>query len=97
MGYSEDTKTSKYVATNEKAIELFNEKHKKGGDQLAGSDSSFSSSQNTYGIDGYIPDLEWSEEEEKKVLYIIDTKLMPFVLLMTFVLNMDRTNICKYL
>ncbi|RCH78597.1 hypothetical protein CU098_004880, partial [Rhizopus stolonifer] len=44
-------------------------------------------------VDGYFADLEWSEEEEKRVLWIIDTRLMPFFLLMTFVLNMDRTNI----
>ncbi|CAO3677207.1 unnamed protein product [Rhizopus stolonifer] len=42
---------------------------------------------------GYAPELEWTEEEEKRVLFKIDTKLMPFILLMTFVLNMDRTNI----
>ncbi|CEG62870.1 hypothetical protein RMATCC62417_00126 [Rhizopus microsporus] len=44
-------------------------------------------------IDGYVPHLEWTKEEEAKVLLKIDLKLMPFVLLMTFVLNMDRTNI----
>lgn len=62
------------------------------------SDSSLSSSASatsvTEAVEGYVSDLEWADEEEKKVLFIIDTKLMPFVLLMTFVLNMDRTNIC---
>jgi hypothetical protein len=41
-------------------------------------------------------EMEWSEEEEAKVRTILDIKLMPFMLAMTFVLNMDRTNICKY-
>lgn len=39
---------------------------------------------------------EWTPEEENEVLQIIDKYLMIFILLMTFVLNMDRTNICKY-
>ncbi|KAG1057143.1 hypothetical protein G6F46_001022 [Rhizopus delemar] len=52
-----------------------------------------SSADYNHSISGYVPDLKWTEEEEKKVLFKIDTKLMPFVLLMTFVLNMDRTNI----
>lgn len=55
-----------------------------------------SSADYNHSISGYVPDLKWTEEEEKKVLFKIDTKLMPFVLLMTFVLNMDRTNICKF-
>lgn len=41
-------------------------------------------------------ELEWTQEEENEVLQIIDKYLMMFILLMTFVLNMDRTNICKY-
>lgn len=44
---------------------------------------------------GYVPDLEWSAEEEDSVRRKIDIRLMSFVLLMTFVLNMDRTNICE--
>ncbi|KAI8885437.1 MFS general substrate transporter [Backusella circina FSU 941] len=36
---------------------------------------------------------EWTAEEEQKVRNILDLKLMPFILAMTFVLNMDRTNI----
>lgn len=44
----------------------------------------------------YSPDLQWTEEEEKKVVRKIDIRLMSWVLLMTFVLNMDRTNIGKY-
>jgi hypothetical protein len=43
----------------------------------------------------YAPHLQWSPEEEKKVLRKIDIRLMSWMLLMTFVLNMDRTNICK--
>lgn len=39
--------------------------------------------------------LKWAPEEEQSVLSIIDTKLMSFVILMSFVLNMDRTNLCK--
>ncbi|KAH8553186.1 major facilitator superfamily domain-containing protein [Umbelopsis sp. PMI_123] len=42
---------------------------------------------------GYIPDLKWTVDEEDAVRNIIDKRLMSFVLLMTFVLNMDRTNI----
>lgn len=45
--------------------------------------------------EGYIHDLQWTEEEERAVVNKIDIRLMSFVLLMTFVLNMDRTNICK--
>jgi hypothetical protein len=44
---------------------------------------------------GYVLDLEWSAEEEDSVRRKIDIRLMSFVLLMTFVLNMDRTNICE--
>ncbi|KAI9319497.1 major facilitator superfamily domain-containing protein [Dichotomocladium elegans] len=43
--------------------------------------------------EGYDSTLEWTEEEEKQVIRIIDMRLMPFMLLMSFVLNMDRTNI----
>ncbi|KAJ1565860.1 hypothetical protein HK405_011455 [Cladochytrium tenue] len=42
---------------------------------------------------GYVPGLDWTSEEEKRVVRILDTRLMPWVLLSTFVLNMDRTNI----
>jgi len=45
---------------------------------------------------GYVPELKWSPEEEDAVRSKIDRRLMSFVLLMTFVLNMDRTNICNY-
>jgi hypothetical protein len=44
---------------------------------------------------GYVPDLEWTVDEEDSVRKKIDIRLMSFVLLMTFVLNMDRTNICE--
>jgi len=40
----------------------------------------------------YLPSLEYSPEEENEVLRIIDARLMPCILLTTFVLNMDRTN-----
>lgn len=82
---------------NEKVevVDLVDEKHK----QLSASDASFSSSSasaisTAVDVEGYVSNLEWTDEEESKVLFIIDTRLMPFVLLMTFVLNMDRTNIC---
>ncbi|CAO3680449.1 unnamed protein product [Umbelopsis vinacea] len=42
---------------------------------------------------GYVPDMEWTVDEEDSVRKKIDIRLMSFVLLMTFVLNMDRTNI----
>lgn len=41
-------------------------------------------------------DFQWTQQEEAQVISIIDKYLMIFILLMTFVLNMDRTNICKY-
>ncbi|KAJ7703911.1 MFS general substrate transporter [Mycena rosella] len=40
----------------------------------------------------FIPDLEYSVEEEVTVVHILDTRLFPWILLTTFVLNMDRTN-----
>ncbi|OBZ84986.1 hypothetical protein A0J61_06960 [Choanephora cucurbitarum] len=45
----------------------------------------------------YVDDEEfqWTEHEEEQVLSILDSNLMPFILLMTFVLNMDRTNLCR--
>ncbi|CAO3628910.1 unnamed protein product [Cunninghamella blakesleeana] len=36
---------------------------------------------------------KWEQDEEQKVLQIIDKKLMTFIILMSFVLNMDRTNL----
>lgn len=41
-------------------------------------------------------DFQYTKDEERQVVSIIDKHLMAFILLMTFVLNMDRTNICKY-
>ncbi|KAJ6529026.1 MFS general substrate transporter [Mycena vulgaris] len=41
----------------------------------------------------FVPDLEYSAEEEAAVRRILDTRLFPWVLLTTFVLNMDRTNL----
>lgn len=40
----------------------------------------------------FVHDLEYSKEEEAKVIRILDTRLFPWILLTTFVLNMDRTN-----
>ncbi|KAF8588996.1 MFS general substrate transporter [Ramaria rubella] len=40
----------------------------------------------------FITTLEYSAEEETKVIRILDTRLFPWILLTTFVLNMDRTN-----
>ncbi|KAJ7821225.1 MFS general substrate transporter [Mycena olivaceomarginata] len=40
----------------------------------------------------YVKDLDYTAEEEKEVVRILDTRLFPLILLTTFVLNMDRTN-----
>lgn len=40
----------------------------------------------------YAKDLVYSVEEEAQVVRILDTRLFPWILLTTFVLNMDRTN-----
>lgn len=40
----------------------------------------------------YVPTLAYSDEEEARVIRILDTRLFPWILLTTFVLNMDRTN-----
>ncbi|KAF9442274.1 MFS general substrate transporter [Macrolepiota fuliginosa MF-IS2] len=40
----------------------------------------------------YVPSLEYTSEEEADVVRILDRRLFPFILLTTFVLNMDRTN-----
>ncbi|EJD04829.1 MFS general substrate transporter [Fomitiporia mediterranea MF3/22] len=49
-----------------------------------------------YGFDNdnqfYVPDLDYTPEEERKVIRILDTRLFTWLLLTTFVLNMDRTN-----
>jgi hypothetical protein len=81
---------------NEKieVIDLVNEKQKQSPSSELTFSSSSSVTSTTIAVEGYVSDLEWTDEEEKKVLFLIDTRLMPFVLLMTFVLNMDRTNIC---
>jgi len=54
-----------------------------------------SSDMESVSADSYDEDLEWTPEEEQKVRNKLDLKLMTFMLAMTFVLNMDRTNICK--
>lgn len=58
--------------------------------ESSGDEESFSSS-------NYDESLKWTEEEEAAVRNKLDIKLMTFMLLMTFVLNMDRTNIGKYI
>ncbi|KAI5119273.1 hypothetical protein M0805_008054 [Coniferiporia weirii] len=40
----------------------------------------------------FVHDLEYSKAEEASVIRILDTRLFPWILLTTFVLNMDRTN-----
>lgn len=40
----------------------------------------------------YVPELEYTREEERKVVRTLDIRLFPWILLTTFVLNMDRTN-----
>jgi hypothetical protein len=56
--------------------------------------SIYSSDGSEISAEGYVHDLQWTEEEERAIVNKIDLRLMSFVLLMTFVLNMDRTNIC---
>lgn len=90
MGYLQDEKVTTNVISNEKeVIHILDH-------ELKNDNPSFTSSEETSDIEGYVPDLQWTEEEEKKILRAIDIKLMPFVLLMNFVLNMDRTNNCKF-
>ncbi|KAJ7668129.1 MFS general substrate transporter [Mycena rosella] len=40
----------------------------------------------------YVKDLDYTAEEEAAVVRILDIRLFPWILLTTFVLNMDRTN-----
>ncbi|KAJ6626031.1 MFS general substrate transporter [Mycena sp. CBHHK59/15] len=40
----------------------------------------------------YVRDLQYTAEEESKVIRVLDMRLFPWILLTTFVLNMDRTN-----
>ncbi|TFK68769.1 MFS general substrate transporter [Pluteus cervinus] len=52
----------------------------------------------SYALESYEPllsdpeDVDYSPEEEAEVVRILDSRLFPWVLLTTFVLNMDRTN-----
>lgn len=41
----------------------------------------------------FVPDLSYTAQEESAVIRILDIRLFPWILLTTFVLNMDRTNI----
>lgn len=45
--------------------------------------------------EGYDKTLQWTEDEERSIVRKLDFRLMPFMLIMSFVLNMDRTNLCK--
>ena len=67
----------------------------KDGASISDRFSIYSTERSESSAEGYVPDLQWTEEEERAVVNKIDIRLMSFVLLMTFVLNMDRTNICK--
>lgn len=67
----------------------------KDGVSISDGSSIYSTDKSELSAEGYVPDLQWTEEEERAVVNKIDIRLMSFVLLMTFVLNMDRTNICK--
>lgn len=40
----------------------------------------------------FVPDLTYTAAEESKIIRTLDTRLFPWILLTTFVLNMDRTN-----
>ncbi|KAJ3036811.1 hypothetical protein HDV00_002364 [Rhizophlyctis rosea] len=46
-------------------------------------------------VPGYVANLKYTEAEEKAVVRKLDLLLMPWILLTTFVLNMDRTNIAN--
>jgi hypothetical protein len=54
-----------------------------------------STDEESFATDSYDECMEWTDEEEQKVRNKLDIRLMSFILLTTFVLNMDRTNICK--
>lgn len=45
--------------------------------------------------EGYDKTLQWTEDEERSIVRKLDFRLLPFMLIMSFVLNMDRTNLCK--
>ncbi|KAJ3103949.1 hypothetical protein HK100_004131, partial [Physocladia obscura] len=44
-------------------------------------------------VEGYDKDIQYDEAEDAAVRRKIDTRLMPWILFSTFILNMDRTNI----
>ncbi|KAK9765012.1 hypothetical protein K7432_006995 [Basidiobolus ranarum] len=48
-------------------------------------------------VEGYEPNLKWTESEEKRLVRILDTRLFPWILLTTFILNIDRTNLSNAL
>ncbi|ORY13672.1 MFS general substrate transporter [Rhizoclosmatium globosum] len=45
------------------------------------------------GVEGYDAELEYTVDEENRVRRLVDTRLMPWILFSTFILNMDRTNL----
>ena len=64
-------------------------------DQISTSISILESSE-TYASDAdnpyFVRNLQYTKHEEAEVVRILDTRLFPWILLTTFVLNMDRTN-----
>lgn len=58
------------------------------GDQVQSFQSTPGPSDNPFFVHG----LQYTPEEEAAVIRILDTRLFPWILLTTFVLNMDRTN-----
>ncbi|KAI9326734.1 MFS general substrate transporter [Obelidium mucronatum] len=44
-------------------------------------------------VEGYDETLSYTDEEEARVRFLIDTRLMPWILFSTFILNIDRTNL----
>ncbi|KAJ3014197.1 UNVERIFIED_CONTAM: hypothetical protein HDU68_000387 [Siphonaria sp. JEL0065] len=44
-------------------------------------------------VEGYDETLDYPDEEETRVRRLIDTRLMPWILFSTFILNIDRTNL----
>lgn len=76
-------------------INISNEKKDGLTDASDDNSSIYSTDGSEITAEGYVHDLQWTPEEERAVVNKIDIRLMSFVLLATFTLNMDRTNICK--
>ncbi|KAI9269149.1 major facilitator superfamily domain-containing protein [Phascolomyces articulosus] len=73
-------------------ITVFDKKKNDSSSNLSVTSSTYGSTELKQGVKGYDPTLEWEAHEETKVRRKIDMYLMPFIMLMAFVLNMDRTN-----